>query len=164
MDAGLDTGPVYAERRIAIAPDDDAETLHDKLAVLGAELLLTVLADIEAGRARASAQSNAGATYAKKIEKAETVLRWERSAAELERAVRAFHPAVARLGNDAFRVWRARVVSGTGEPGTVISENLHVACGAGALAIEELQPPGGRRMSTAEFLRGRRLPPGTRFS
>jgi methionyl-tRNA formyltransferase len=82
--------------------------------------------------------------------------------------VRAFRPApvaTTRLGTDSLKVWRARVVSGNGEPGTVLAqgESLTVACGQDALAIEELQPAGGRRMSAADFARGRRLPPGARL-
>jgi len=168
MDAGLDTGPVLAARRVAISADDDAGSLHDKLALLGADLLLEVLADMEAGRAQAQPQSTQGVAYAHKIEKAETQLQWARSAVELERAVRAFRPApgaVARLGDDPIKIWRARVVHATGEPGHVLEqgEALVVACGHEALAIDELQPAGGRRMSVAEFLRGRRLPLPARF-
>jgi len=168
MDAGLDTGPVFAERRVQITAEDDAGSLHDKLAELGADLLLRVLSDIEAGRAQAKPQSTEGVAYAHKIEKAETQLQWARSAAELERAVRAFRPApgaVARLGSETLKIWRARVVGASGEPGTVLEQGdaLIVACGHDGLAIDELQPPGGRRMSAAEFLRGRRLPPNARF-
>jgi methionyl-tRNA formyltransferase len=168
MDPGLDTGPVFAERRVAIAADDDSGTLHDKLADLGGELLLAVLDDIAAGHARAQPQSPLGATYARKIEKTETQLRWERPAIELERAVRAFRPtpgATTRLAADSLKVWRARVVPARGDAGAVLAQGdtLTVACGHDALAIEELQPAGGRRMSAAEFNRGRRLPPGTRL-
>jgi len=165
MDAGLDTGPVLAERSLTIGPDDDAGTLHDKLASLGAELLLAALADIAAGRARPRPQMEAGATYAHKIRKADTQLRWEKSAVELERAVRAFRPApgaTARLGDEPLKIWRARAVAGTGEPGSVLGP-LTVACGSDALAIDELQPAGGRRMSAADFLRGRHLPPAARL-
>jgi methionyl-tRNA formyltransferase len=87
---------------------------------------------------------------------------------ELERAVRAFRPApgaMARLGPDALKVWKARVVPEHGEPGVVLtqSDSLIVACGQDALAIEELQPAGGRRMSAADFARGRRLQAGARL-
>jgi methionyl-tRNA formyltransferase len=168
MDAGLDTGPVFAQRRVGIGADDDYGVLHDRLAELGAETLLTVLADLANGNARSIAQPEAGATYARKIEKTETALHWERPAAELERAVRAFRPspgALARLGGAATKVWRSRVVSGHGRPGTILEAGtaIHVACGVDALAIDELQPAGGRRMPAAEFLRGRRLVPGERF-
>jgi methionyl-tRNA formyltransferase len=168
MDAGLDTGPVLAERRVAIEAGEDAGTLHDELAEIGAALLVATLDDIAAGRARAKPQSPDGVTYAQKIDKAETHLRWDRPAVELERAVRAFRPvpgAVARLGEDALKVWRARVVPARAEPGIVLAQGdaLTVACGTDALAIDELQPAGGRRMSAADFTRGRRLPPGTRL-
>jgi methionyl-tRNA formyltransferase len=162
MDAGLDTGPVFAQRALTIGADDDAGTLHDKLAELGAHTLLEVLANIASGHARATPQPASGATYARKIQKAETWLRWEQPAAELERAVRAFRPtpgAVARLGGEPVKVWRARVVAGAGAAGTVLDagETLRIACGSDALAIDELQPAGGRRMSAAEFLRGRHI-------
>jgi len=168
MDAGLDTGPVFAEARVAIAPDDDAGSLHDKLAELGANLLLGVLADVAAGRAKTTPQSGDGITYAHKVEKADTRLHWERPASELERTVRAFRPspgAVTRLGDEPLKIWRTRVVAGRGEPGTVLAHGdaLVVACGADALAIDELQPAGGRRMNAADFVRGRRLPSGTRL-
>jgi methionyl-tRNA formyltransferase len=168
MDAGLDTGPVFIQRRIPIAADDDFGALHDRLAELGAEALLTVLADLANGNARAIAQPESGATYARKIDKAETALHWERPAAELERTVRAFRPspgAVARLEGEAIKVWRSRIVTGQAKPGTILEAGtaIHVACGVEALAIDELQPAGGRRMQAAEFLRGRRLAPGERF-
>jgi methionyl-tRNA formyltransferase len=168
MDADLDTGPVFAERRVSIGSNDDGGTLHDKLAALGADLLVGVLDDIVAGRAQARPQSDRGATYAHKIDKAETQLRWERPASELERAVRAFRPApgaFTRLGDESIKVWSARTVEGSGEPGLVIAQHdsLQVACGSGALAIEEVQPAGGRRMRAADFARGRRVGPGARF-
>ena len=168
MDSGLDTGPVFTRRRIAIGAEDDSGTLHDKLAELGAEALLAVLSDIVAGRARAAPQPEAGAMYARKIEKGETALRWERPASELERAVRAFRPspgAVAKLEGEPLKIWRSRVASGEGEPGAILArgEVLQVACAVDTLVIEELQPPGGRRMRAADFLRGRRLASGARF-
>ena len=168
MDAGLDTGQLFAEERVTIAAHDDAGSLHDKLAELGANLLLGVLADVAAGRAKATPQSGDGITYAHKIEKADTRLNWRRPASELERTVRAFRPApgaVARLGDEPMKIWRARVVSGSGEPGAVLAQGdaLVVGCSMDALAIDELQPAGGRRMSAADFIRGRRLPVGTRL-
>ena len=168
MDAGLDTGPVFAQRALPIGADDDFGMLHDKLAELGAQMLLEVLASIASGRAHATAQPASGATYARKIEKSETWLRWEYAAAELERAVRAFRPspgALARLDGETVKIWRARAVDGTGAAGSVLdaSEALHIACGSGALVIDELQPASGRRMSVGEFLRGRRIAPGARL-
>ena len=168
MDAGLDTGPVFSQRRIPILPDDDAGTLHDKLTDLGAHALLDVLAELAAGRARAVPQPPEGATYARKIEKQDTALRWDRPAIELERAIRAFRPAPgasATLNGESVKLFRARVVPGKGAPGVLLEQRhaLVVACGTDALAVDELQPAGARRMSTADFLRGRSLPSGARF-
>ena len=168
MDAGLDTGPVLAQRRLPIAPDDDFGTLHDRLAALGADALIEVLTALAARRASGRPQPQSGASYAPKIDKMETWLRWERPAIELERAVRAFRPAPganARFAGDALKVWRSRVVTGRGAPGTVLeaARALHVACGEQALALDELQPAGGRRMPVADFLRGHRIARNARF-
>ena len=165
MDAGLDTGPVLAQRVVQIAPDDNAATLHDKLAALGADMIVDVLEEKAAGRAKATPQPQAGATYAAKIAKGEAKLDWTRPAQELERAVRAFYPASARLGGEDLKIWRSRVVAGEGAPGRILdAERLVVACGEQALAIAELQRAGGKRLSAAEFARGRRLRVGDRFT
>ena len=169
MDAGLDTGPVLSRHPVPIAPDDDAGTLHDKLAAVGADAIVAALADLEAGRARPVSQPPTGATYAAKIEKADTRLDWKQPAAALERAVRAFRPlpgAYGQLEGEPVKIWRARVVEGAGEPGNVLrtGDEIVIACGDGALAVSELQRAGGRRLSAKEFLRGHRLPGAARFS
>jgi methionyl-tRNA formyltransferase len=168
MDAGLDTGPVLAQLAVDIDPADDAGTLHDKLALVGGALMVDTLKELEAGRARAVAQPDAGATYARKITKADTLVDWSRSAVELERAVRAFRPgtgAAVMHEGETIKIWSARVIGEQGAPGEVLhaDELLVVACGKDALGIAELQRPGGRRMPAAEFLRGRPLVPGSRF-
>jgi methionyl-tRNA formyltransferase len=168
MDAGLDTGPVFVQKRIPILAGDDAGTLHDKLAVLGAEAMVEVLDQLEAGRARAIPQPEEGITYAAKIDKRDTRLDWSRPARELERAVRAFRPAPGAFGvleGEAIKIWQAEVVDIKAQAGTlrVTNERLTVACGQQGLAISELQRAGGRRLSAAQFLRGRPLPPGARF-
>jgi methionyl-tRNA formyltransferase len=165
MDAGLDTGPVLMQSRIPIAPDDDAASLHDKLAPLGATMMLDALLEIEHGRARPVPQPAAGATYARKIEKGEARLDWSRPAVELERAVRAFNPAPGAgsvCQGEAIKIWRARVVPALGKPGAVVQAGpqLVIACGEGGLALDELQRAGGKRMAAGEFLRGRTLRPG----
>jgi len=169
MDAGLDTGPVLAQRATEISPNDDAGTLHDKLASLGANLMVDTLEALAAGSAHAIAQPDAGATYARKIEKSDALLDWSRSATQLERAIRAFRPApgaVPMHDGEALKIWRARVLSERGTPATVLraDESLVVACGEDALEIAELQRPGGRRMSAISFLRGRPLAVGSRFA
>jgi methionyl-tRNA formyltransferase len=164
MDAGVDTGPVLAQRAVAIAADEDAGSLRDKLAALGAEMIVAVLRDLAAARARAVPQPPTGVTYARKIDKREALLDWTRPALELERAARAFNPASTRLDGEPVKVWRARVVPGRGVPGTLLdAHNLVVACGEDALAITELQRAGGRRLRAADFLRGRALAAHARF-
>jgi methionyl-tRNA formyltransferase len=162
MDEGLDTGPVLLERRIQIAARETAATLTAKLAELGAQALLEALAGLD--RLKARPQDGAGATYASKISKEEALLDWKRSAQELDRAVRAFDPAPgarAPLGGELVKIWEAEPVSDLqGSPGSVLRADageLVIACGSGGLRLKTLQRPGGRRMSSADFLRGNSL-------
>ncbi len=169
MDVGLDTGPVLAQRAISIDRDDDAGTLHDKLADLGGAMIVEALAELAAGRLQAKPQPEEGVTYAHKIDKAETRLEWSRPALELERAVRAFRPspgAWTTLEGEALKIWRAHVVEGVGPAGmvSVNGNRLLVGCGSGMLALEELQRAGAKRLAVADFLRGRTLEPGARFT
>jgi methionyl-tRNA formyltransferase len=169
MDRGLDTGPVLLQRRLSIAPEDDAGTLDDKLAFLGAEAIVAALADVAVGRARATAQPQAGVTYAPKIDKSETRLDWTRPATELARAVRAFRPAPGAftlLDGEPVKIWHADVVDGAGLPGTlrVLDGELVAACGEQALAISRLQRAGARALNAAEFLRGRPLATAAQFT
>jgi methionyl-tRNA formyltransferase len=166
MDAGLDTGPVLAQASIAIAPDEDAGTLGERLAELGAAMIVDTLAAVEAGRTRAVPQPAEGVTYARKIEKSDTRLDWKRPATELERAVRALRPApgaATALQGEPIKIWRARVVKAELAPGAV-TQDLVVGCGEGALQVIELQRAGGTKLPAKEFLRGRPLPPDARFA
>jgi len=169
MDAGLDTGPVLAQRSLPIAQDEDAGSLHDRLAALGAEMMTMTLAEVLAGRAQVKPQSPTGVTYARKIGKEETRLDWSRPAAELERAVRAFRPspgATSSLEGRPLKIWRARVGKERGIPGTVLhlrDDAIVVGCGVDALEVTELQRSGARRLAAAEFLRGHPLTPGSRL-
>jgi methionyl-tRNA formyltransferase len=168
MDAGLDTGPVLACRVIGIEAQDDAGTLHDKLAEAGAEAMAETLERLSRGEVHALPQSDSGVTYAAKIRKDELSLDWSRPAVELERKVRALRPApgaTTRLGGEAVKIWRARVASQSGEPGTVLEagDAFLVACGEQALAIGELQRAGGKRLTAADFLRGQRVALGARL-
>ena len=170
MDAGLDTGPMLLVGRVAIAAEDTARSLHDRLAALGAELIVRTLRGLETGEVKAVAQPAEGATYAAKIEKREAELDWRRPAVELSRAVRAFNPfpgAVARLDGAALKIWSVALAEGDGEPGTVLAvgdDGIVVACGEGVLRLTELQKPGGKRLPAADFLRGWPLGPGARFA
>ena len=166
MDAGLDTGPMLAQERVAVSAEDDAQSLHDKLALLGARMIVAALDEASAGGARAVPQPAEGATYARKIEKRETEIDWRRSAAEIERAVRALRPtpgAAARLRGAPIKIWRAGVRAGHGVAGSVLAagdEGLLIACGEQALLVTELQRAGGKRLAAAQFLRGCAIAPG----
>jgi methionyl-tRNA formyltransferase len=170
MDAGLDTGPVLLREALAIRPDDTAGTLHDRLAVLGARLLVAALDGLARGTLQATPQPAAGVTYAAKLEKHEARIDWTHPAAEIERQVRAFNPvpgATARVRGTEIKLWHAAVVEGDGEPGTVIAidpAGIVVAAGAGALRLEALQRAGGKRLPAGEFLRGFPLAAGERFT
>ena len=169
MDEGLDTGPILSLHPIAIADDDDAQTLHDKLAALGAEAIVAAIAQVAAGRAKAVPQPESGATYARKIGKHEADLDWCRPCAELERAVRALRPtpgARSQLRGETIKLWRARCSAQNGSPGSVLesgADGVLVACGEGALQATELQRAGGTRLAAAEFLRGFPIRRGERF-
>ncbi|MFA7291293.1 MAG: methionyl-tRNA formyltransferase [Rhodocyclaceae bacterium] len=164
MEAGLDTGPVLLSEALPIAADATAATLHDALALLGGRLIVAALARLPLP---AAAQPGAGVTYAAKIDKAESAIDWARSAAEIDRHIRAFNPfpgAAARLDGGAVKIWRAVPVSGCGAPGEVLSadrDGIVIACGEQALRINELQKAGGKRLSAAQFLAGHGLVPGT---
>ena len=169
MDAGLDTGPMLLEARVAITAEDTTATLHDKLATLGGELIVDALAQLAAGNLSATPQPEAGATYAAKIGKTEAAIDWNHDAAELGRAVRAFNPfpgAASPLEGTLVKIWGARPAAGEGEPGTVLAadgDGILVACGRGALLLTNLQKPGGKRLPAADFLRGHPIQPGQRF-
>ena len=167
MDESLDTGPMLLQHALPIAPDDTAGTLHDKLAALGAKLLLEALAANPMPRA----QNSKAATYAPRIVKGDSDIDWCKPAAEIERQVRAFDPvpgAQTRLGDMALKIWHARVVTvAPGAPGTVIAaepDGIVVACGKDALCITELQRAGGKRLAVQAFLSGFMLARGTHFS
>ena len=160
MDAGLDTGPMLARHALPIAADDDAQTLHDRLAALGAEAIVRTLADLEGGRARSVPQPESGASYAYKISKEDRDIDWQRPCVELERQIRAMRPAPGArtlLGSVQLKIWRALCATGSGPPGSVLeagAAGILVACGDGALLATELQRAGGTRLSAAEFMRG----------
>ena len=164
METGLDTGPVLISRELSIADDDTAATLHDKLAALGAELIVDALARLPLAPCP---QPDAGVTYAAKIEKAEAPLDWRLPAIQLARQVRTFNPfpgALATYQGNAIKVWGARVSETSGAPGTILAADRNgivVACGEGALCLLELQKAGGKRLPVAQFLAGMPLATGS---
>lgn len=174
MDAGLDTGPILATRTCTIAPDDTSGSLTGRLAALGAATLVDTLDALEIGAVEARPQDDGSATCAPKLSKAQAAIDWARPAAEIERMVRAFdpwpvaHTRMAGAGTPTLRIWRAESTDGDSHeaPGTVLvcdESGLVVAAARGVVRITEIQPPGARRMSAAEFVRGRRLVPGARL-
>jgi len=166
MEAGLDTGPVLLCEALPIAADDTAASLHDKLSALGARLIVDALGRLPLP---AVAQPAEGVSYAHKIGKAEAIIDWNRSAAELDRHIRAFNPfpgAQARFAGQPVKLWRALPVAGDGEPGSILAVDrgqIVVACGEGALALCELQKAGGKRLAADAFLAGHPLEAGQRF-
>jgi methionyl-tRNA formyltransferase len=158
MEAGLDTGPVYAREEVAIGARETAGELHDRLASAGARLLAEHLDAITNGKLTAVAQDDKAATYAPKIKTADAELRWARPATELDRIVRAYNPvpgAWFMLGDERIKCWQARPCSANDAPaGTVLAadaEGIVIACGDGALRLESLQRPGKRAVTAAEF-------------
>ena len=166
MEAGLDTGPVVLADSLPITDDDTAATLHDKLAALGARLIVEALQRLPLSP---RPQPENGASYAAKIEKAEAWLDWRMPAVRLARQVRAFNPfpgATTGLRGNAIKVWQAEAMTASGTPGTIVASDRHgvvVACGQGALRLTELQKAGGKRLSVAQFLAGTSIVPGSSF-
>ena len=172
MDAGLDTGPVLLEKRLAIQPEDDAASLHATLAALGAQALLEALTGLEAGRLVSRPQAAEGVTYAAKIEKTEARIDWQDDAVAIARRVRAFRPwpvAETSWRGEQLRVHRARALAGepattavattapAATPGLLLGlcdDMLVVACGRGRLGILELQRAGRRSLGAREFAHG----------
>ncbi len=163
MNEGLDTGPIFLQERLAIAPSDDAGSVRDALAELAAGLIVRALALIEKSELAAVEQSDAEATYAHKLKVGEARLDWRMNAEMLARQVRAFSPRPgAWFEHDGARikVLQASVSPGHGIPGTVIDDECTIACADSALRLIRLQRPGKAAMSAAEFLRGYALPKG----
>ena len=161
MDAGLDTGPVYSRRKLTIEAGETAGMLHDRIARLGAELLVETLPGILNGELEPEPQNDALATHAPKIGKSEGVLDWTGSAVELERRVRAFNPwpvsETRTMGGERVRIWEAVAAEGGPDerPGSVIRagpDSIDVATGAGILRIRSLQRPGGRVMGARAYV------------
>jgi methionyl-tRNA formyltransferase len=166
MEAGLDTGPVLASRATPIGPRDTAETLHDRLAGLGAALMAETLAALAAGAVPATPQPEAGVTYAAKIDKAEARIDWTRGATDLDTHIRGLSPfpgAWCEIGGERVKLLLAQPEDGSGSPGEVLDDGLLVACGTGALRLLTLQRAGKGPMDAATFLRGRIVLRGARL-
>lgn len=172
MEVTLDTGDILTQATTPIRPEDDAQTLHDRLATMGAELLAQTIPDHAAGKITARPQPAEGVTYARKIEKQDGLIDWTQPARVVWNRVRglvpwpgAFTYLPAQPQPHLLKIWRAEVVEASGQPGEVLQADKHgvvVACGQQALRILLLQREGGRRLDAAAFLAGHPLCPGLR--
>ncbi len=171
MTERMDAGAILLQRAIPIAPDETQGTLKDKLAELGAAALLDALELIASGRAVETPQDDSRATYTSPVKKEDAIIDWSADAARIERMTRAFDPwPVVRttLDGTPLMVWRAAVVgdeTAAAPPGTIVTlkPNPVVQCGRGRLELIEVQAAGRKRMSGADFARGRRLAAGQRL-
>ena len=173
MDAGLDTGPIISQRRTTILLADDSSTLHDRLALLGAELLTQTIPDFVAGKIQPMPQPAEGVSHAPKIKKEDGRIDWDLPAKTIWNRLRAFTPwpgAFTFLAGEPkphlLKIWKAGTVEQSGRTGEILSADktgIIVGCGENALRILELQREGGRRMHAAEFLAGHALKAGDKF-
>lgn len=170
----MDAGPMLLVRAIPTAPGETQGTLKEKLAELGAAALLEALEKLRHGDLVETPQDESLATYTSPVSKADAVIDWSGDAVRIERMVRAYDPwpvARTRLGGDELLIWRAAVdesaaaASSMPAPGTIlrVRPDVAVQCGRGRLVLDEVQAAGRKRMSAAEFLRGRRIVAGARL-
>jgi methionyl-tRNA formyltransferase len=167
MDEGLDTGPVAMVEKIVIGPDMTAQDLHDRMATLGADLMVRALAALDRGSLSFVPQADEGVTYAAKIDKTEARIDWSRPAAEIHNKVRGLSPfpgawfeADLGKGPERVKVLRTTLAAGTGAPGTLVDKDLTVACGEGAVRLVEVQRAGAKAMKAIDFLNGAKVGPG----
>jgi methionyl-tRNA formyltransferase len=173
MDVGLDTGAILTQHATPIAAQDNAATLHDRLAQLGGDLLVATIRDYAAGKITPHPQAHELATHVAKIKKEDGRIDWAQPARPIWNRIRAFTPwpgAFTFLPHPTkpvlLKIWQAEVVNQSGNPGTILSTDksgIVVGCQENALRLTSLQREGGRRLSAAEFLAGHPLPPGTRL-
>lgn len=166
MEEGLDTGPVLASVETPIAFDDTAGALHDRLAVLGAGLLVATLADVERGVAVETPQRDVGVTYAAKITPDDTRIDWSRTAREVDCMIRGLSPAPGAwftLDGARMKALLSRLGHGSGAPGETLDDALLVACGQGAVRLLRVQREGRAPMDAEAFLRGQAVPAGTKL-
>ena len=159
MDQGLDTGPILLQKKYHVTTDETSETLLGKLAALGADALIETLDSLESGTIVPTPQNSSGATYAHKINKEEGLLDWTQPAIILEQIVRAFNPwpvAYTTWQGQNLRIWFAKAMDDAHEqaPRTLLRisrEGLDIAAGDGVLRLLQVQEPGGKVLSIADF-------------
>ena len=177
MEVGLDTGDMLLKQSAPIGADDTTADVHDRLADIGAGMVVQALDLAAAGQLRAQPQPAQGVTYAHKIEKHEAAIDWQQDAQTIVRRVRAFNPfpgATAVLAGETIKVWAAQwelqpatgLTVGTSNSGTIVAvtpAGIAVAAMNSIVNLTQLQRPGGKRMAVGEFLRGFDVQPGMRF-
>jgi methionyl-tRNA formyltransferase len=168
MEEGLDTGPIAMAELITIGPDMTAGELHDRLARLGADLMVRALSALERGSLQLTPQPDTGVTYAAKIDKSETRIDWRKPWKSVHNHIRGLSPFPGAwfelTGAGRIKPLRTTAGEGSGTPGTVLDADLTIACGDGAVRILELQRAGGRPMKAQDFLRGTPVARGTRLT
>lgn len=165
MDAGLDTGPVLLRRSTSISPDMTTGTLHDRLSSMGALAIADALAQFHS--LTPEPQPDTGVTYAAKIDKAEARIDWTQPAEDIDRKIRGLSPfpgAWCDWEGQRLKLLASALADGTGAPGEVISPDLTVACGSGAVRIARLQKAGKGAQDATEFQRGAQITPGARLT
>jgi methionyl-tRNA formyltransferase len=170
VDAGLDTGPVAMRESITISPDDTAGDLTNRLASVAAQLAVGALRTMETSRLEFREQSSEGISYARKIEKGEADIDWTQNAETVRNQIHglspwpgAFSMMLVEDRHEQVKFLRARVTTGAGFPGTLLSEDMRIACGDGAVEILQVQRPGRSIVAGRELVRGARLAPGAVF-
>ena len=165
---GLDAGPVCLESHVMIGPDETAGELHDRLAALGAHLMVEALARLQHGTLECRPQHDEAVTYAPKLDPHETRINWRLLARDVHDRIRGLSPhpgawfEVEINGKrERIKALRSTLASGSGAPGTLLDDRLTIACGEGALRLTEVQRAGKKPMVAEDFLRGVTLHPGT---
>ncbi len=166
MEAGLDTGPMLMVRSLPIGPADTTSQLHDRLAALGAEMIVPAVEQLDRGLLTPVPQPAEGVTYAKKLEKDEGRIDWSLPAETIATMARGLTPwpgLWCEMGGERLKVLEAALAPGSGIPGAIIADPLVVACGRGAVSLDRVQKAGKSVMTAADFLRGNPMPVGSRF-
>ncbi|HVU09302.1 MAG TPA: methionyl-tRNA formyltransferase [Verrucomicrobiae bacterium] len=169
MNAGLDTGEIISQAHAPILPEDNSQTLHDRLAQLGADLLVKTIPDYVAGKIVLKPQNNSEVTTTAKIKKEDGKIDWNEPAEKILNRLRAFTPwpgIFTILNGQLLKIWRAEILGKSGKAGEILSADKNgivVACGKNALRVLELQREGGRRLNAQEFLAGHPLKSGEKF-
>jgi methionyl-tRNA formyltransferase len=163
MDVGLDTGPVALKQIVPIGTEITAGELHDTLMSAGSELMVQAMAKLQDDALHLTAQNEDGANYARKIDKGETRIDWEKSAQDVHNHVRGLSPfpgswCEMEIGGtlERVKILRTVIADGTGVAGEILG-GLTIACGQGSVSIIELQRAGGKPLSAGDFLRGAAL-------